>query len=392
MWNADKIVYRGEDDFIRAYQGSELVWEKSIPNNVIYYTSSDGQIVTPDIGAGKEGYGFGANIVSNTYSEGRGVIVFDGPVTKIGYEAFSRTDITTIDIPKSTTAIYDSFFLTNLTSIYIPASVTDNCLQGSFARSENLTSIVVDPNNPVYDSRDNCNAVIKTSVNTLVSGCNATVIPSTIERIDYRAFFGFLGITSITLPSSVKSISSQAFYECNNLSSIDLGSVERLNPNCLGRTALSTLNIPSTVISLGGLVCSDCYNLSSITVNSNNQVYDNRNNCNAVIETATNTLIMGCNSTVIPSTVTKLADYCFYGKGITSVTIPTSVIEIGRHSFESCTYLTEVIMESTVPPILGYNVFTNTSSNLVIKVPAESLQAYKTATGWSDYADDIIAQ
>ena len=176
------------------------------------------------------------------------------------------------------------------------------------------------------------------------------------------------------------------------MSSIDLGSVERLNPNCLGRTALSTLNIPSTVISLGGLVCSDCYNLSSITVNSNNQVYDNRNNCNAVIETATNTLVMGCNSTVIPPTVTKLADYCFFGKGITSVTIPASVIEIGRQAFESCTYLTEVIMEPTVPPILGYNVFTNTSSDLVIKVPAESLQAYKTAPGWSDYADSIVAQ
>ena len=68
MWTADKLVYRGEDDFIKAYQGSELVWYRD--RNKIFYTSTDGSIITPYVGTGDE-YGFGANIVSNTYSDGK---------------------------------------------------------------------------------------------------------------------------------------------------------------------------------------------------------------------------------------------------------------------------------------------------------------------------------
>ena len=107
MWNADKIVYRNDDSFVRAYQGSELVWEKSISNNKIYYTSSDGQIVTPH-----HIDGFGSNIISNTYSEGVGVIEFDGDVTKIGANAFRNcTSLTSITIPSSVTRIwYRAFY------------------------------------------------------------------------------------------------------------------------------------------------------------------------------------------------------------------------------------------------------------------------------------------
>ena len=91
MWNADKIVYRGDDDFIRAYQGSELVWEKSSPNSDIFYTSISGNVIIPDSS------GFDANIVSNTYSNGVGRITFDGVLTEIG-PAFLNTDLSSIVI------------------------------------------------------------------------------------------------------------------------------------------------------------------------------------------------------------------------------------------------------------------------------------------------------
>ena len=106
MWNADKIVYRNDDSFVRAYQGSELVWEKPSSNNKIFYTSTDGQIVTPH-----HIDGFGSNIISNTYSEGVGVIEFDGDVTKIGANAFRNcTSLTSITIPSSVTRIWSRAF------------------------------------------------------------------------------------------------------------------------------------------------------------------------------------------------------------------------------------------------------------------------------------------
>jgi len=150
MWNADKIVYRNDDSFVRAYQGSELVWEKSISNNKIYYTSSDGQIVTPDIGTGEESKGFGANIVSNTYSGGRGVIVFDGPVTKIGYTAFGRCNtLQTIVIPDSVTSIgsYAFSYCNSLTTITIPVSVRD-IKYNAFKDCNQLSEVIVNAVTP----------------------------------------------------------------------------------------------------------------------------------------------------------------------------------------------------------------------------------------------------
>ena len=171
MWNADKIVYRNDDSFVRAYQGSELVWERSISNNKIYYTSSDGQIVTPDIGTGEESKGFGANIVSNTYSGGRGVIVFDGPVTKIGKNAFSRCN--------------------TLQTIVIPDSVT-SIGQVAFHNCTSLTTIT---------------------------------IPNSVKRIDIGVFGSCTSLISITIPFSVRGIKFDAFKDCNQLSEVIVNAV-----------------------------------------------------------------------------------------------------------------------------------------------------------------------
>ena len=194
MWNADKIVYRNDDSFVRAYQGSELVWEKSISNNKIYYTSSDGQIVTPDIGTGEESKGFGANIVSNTYSGGRGVIVFDGPVTKIGYTAFGRCNtLQTIVIPDSVTSIgsYAFSYCERLTSITIPDSVT-SIGQIAFYGCTSLTSIT---------------------------------IPNSVKRIDIGVFERCTSLISITIPVSVRDIKYNAFKDCNQLSEVIVNTV-----------------------------------------------------------------------------------------------------------------------------------------------------------------------
>jgi hypothetical protein len=130
-----------------------------------------------------------------------------------------------------------AFYLcSGLTSITIPNSVTSIGGSASYGCS-GLTSIVVEAGNTVYDSRDNCNAIIKTETNELVAGCKNTVIPNTVTSIGSLAFYGCSGLTSITIPNSVTSIGSRAFSGCSGLTSI---------------------TIPNSVTSIGHSAFCDC--------------------------------------------------------------------------------------------------------------------------------------
>ena len=134
-----------------------------------------------------------------------------------------------------------------------------------------------------------------------------------VTSIGYSAFEDCSGLTSVTIPNSVTSIGGSAFR------------------GCLG---LTSVTIPNSVTSIVGSAFSGCSSLTTIEVESGNTKYDSRDNCNAIIETNTNTLISGCMNTVIPNSVTSIGSYAFYGcSGLTSVTIPNSVTSIGQSAF-----------------------------------------------------------
>lgn len=110
----------------------------------------------------------------------------------------------------------------DLTSVTIPKSVT-SFGNSVFEKSGNLTSIVVDEENPVYDSRDNCNAVIETASNKLVFGCKGTTIPNSVTTIGQSAFCECLGLTTVNIPNSVTTIENAAFKNCSNLTFVTVG-------------------------------------------------------------------------------------------------------------------------------------------------------------------------
>ena len=266
--------------------------------------------------------------------------------------------LTSLIIPNSVDTIdtYSFSNCTGLTSMKIPKSVT--YIGGSiFYGCSGLTSISVDADNPVYDSRNNCNAIIETATNTLMAGCQNTVIPNGVTKIEHRAFFGCTGLESIKIPSTVTEISHFAFCE----------------------SGLTSISIPSSVNTLGNGAFSGCLNLSSINVNSGNTTYDSRNNCNAIIKTSSNKIVGACKNTVIPDDVTKIGDYAFFElSNISSVTIPNGVTEIGLSAFNGCTGLTSVSIPNSVT-IIGYQAFDDCVGLTSMSIPYGVTSIYEFA-------------
>jgi len=177
---------------------------------------------------------------------------------------------------------------TNLTGITFPstaATIEDWVLMNC----KSLQKIVVTDGNPVYDSRNDCNALIETSTNKLLQGSANTVIPDGVTEIDGTAFEG-IGLKHLYIPSSVQKIGKYSFRGCYALESIE---VDPANPN-----------------------------------------YDSRDNCNALFAKESDTLLRGCSNTTFPSVVTHIGANAFDTlTGLGSLTIPEGVKSIGIYAF-----------------------------------------------------------
>ena len=255
-----------------------------------------------------------------------------------------------------------TFWDSGIKKIVIPKSVTEI---GSdvFYQCHNLASIVVEDGNPVFDSRENCNAIIETATNTLRIACRSTVVPSSVVAIGAYAFSGVNGLTSVDLPDGVTSIGDGAFWADQGLASVYLSK-------------------SITELGVGPFV--GCSNIKTFAIDPENPVYDSRNNCNAIIETATNTLIQGFSSTKIPEGVEKIAMSAFMYQNLTSVEIPASVKEIGAGAFLYCHDLATVISHIKKPFPVNSSVFEGEKlhESAVLYVPFGTKNAYATTSGW----------
>ena len=155
---------------------------------------------------------------------------------------------------------------------------------------------------------------------------------------------------------SVTKIGDEAFRECSSLTSIDIpNSVTSIGDFTFAYcSGLISIEIPKSVTTFDRIPFTGCSSLTRITVASGNTTYDSRDNCNAIIETASNTLFLGCKNTVIPNSVTSIGNYAFSGcSGMTSIDIPNSVTSISDWAFASCSGLISIDIPNSVTSIGG---------------------------------------
>lgn len=308
----------------------------------------------------------------------------------------------------STISLHEFNHCNNLTTVVIPSNVTI-IEKGAFDGCYSLSSIVVDEENTNYDSRAYCNAIIESNTNTLVYGCMNTVIPNSVNVIGRQAFKNCSGLTTLDIPSSVTIIEEEAFSGCNSLSTLEIpnsvitigeGAFAGCNsltaleiPNCvttIGEGAfaecnsLITLSISNSVANIGEGAFYNCSGLITIVVDENNTSYDSRENCNAIIETETNKLVLGCVNSFIPNGIATIGNDAFMNnKELTKIIIPQSVTSIGENAFSGCK-LTIVKLKNTMPIDIHENVFSN-RSKATLYVPMGCIDDYMTSNYWNEF-------
>ncbi len=253
-----------------------------------------------------------------------------------------------------------------LTTLTIPASVsyvgpqlTDECI--------NLQTIVVEAGNTVYDSRNNCNAIIETATNTIINACRTTVIPQSVTKIGSFAFANQHLMTSVTIPNSIVSIADHAFI-------------------CAGLTAI---NLPASVSSISTSAFNSCNMVETITVDPANPVYEVPAGSNAITLKGRHTLFHGCPSTIIPEDIDTIGEFAFYYQNtLTSMTIPASVRRIEAYAFYYDTNMEQMTCKAVVPPSIGaLNTFNFIPNDIPVYVPASSITAYQTDASWSYFTN-----
>ena len=243
-------------------------------------------------------------------------ITIPNSVTSVGIAAFaSCSAFTSVTIPNSVTSIGASAFngCTSLTSITIPNSVT-NVGDAAFSKCTSLTAIT---------------------------------LPDGVLSVNDWTFSGCTQLTSVKMGENVTSIGEFAFENCQSLSAITIpDKVQTIGTYAFTKcTSLTSIAIPENVTSINWNILSYCNALSSIIVSEQNTTFDSRDNCNAIIETATNTIIATCTQSTIPTTVTSIGDCAFYGRAdLTHITIPDQITTIGIAAFRDCKSLESVVI------------------------------------------------
>ena len=208
-------------------------------------------------------------------------------------------------------------------------------------------------------------------------------IPDSVTTIGFGAFTGCYGLTSITIPDSVTTIGGNAFNSCSSLTSVTIpDSVTEIEYNAFDKcSSLTSVTIGDSVTTIGQNAFNSCSSLTSVTIpDSVTEIGNNAfKNCSSL------------TSVTIPDSVTTIGYAAFQSCAILEkVVIGSGVKKIGSDAFRYCYVLNDISIKATTPPSIDASSFSDIGTSPIFYVPTESIEAYKSATNWSDYANYIV--
>ena len=366
-----------------------------VPNNIIYYASTDQNIVTPyNTGA------FGSNIIANKYENGLGRIVFDGPVTKIGKAAFYKcTTLLTIQLPSTITVIDNNSFneCEQLRLLDVPNGVTS--IGNSALKECKLLKEIIIPDtvisigaeafyccgNLTYIELPNSVQSIGKSCFFLCGKLKNVNIPSQLTKLEDSVFQCCGNLELNEIPINIKSIGNRAFNQCRCIKSIKFHEgLDTIGFHAFSETSIYDLKIPNSVISIGVRAFQDCKLLENILWG---------NGLVSIPDECFSGTALSCIS--IPENVTHIGDKAFSKCNNLSIAYLPSTIGQMCGAFDSSTNLKTVYLKATTPPditdrfgsINTKTFYIGVKEDLCIYVPMLSVDAYKSK--WSYYKDYI---
>ena len=404
------------------------------PDNEIWYTSTDGKVVEP-----RNPGVLNVGIISNTYENGKGIIRLDGDLTRIGekksaYSAatdsffYMSSTLASVSLPNSLRTIaYFSFYIcNNLTTVHLPDKLEylgSTSFYTCGLLSVNVpetTEIAGDPfvrcskidqfSGPYASSDGKCLIKDKTLYSFAEDGLVRYVVPDGIEVIGDEVFYGCLQIESVTLPGSVTTIGNNAFADCAAMRSIQLPDrIERIGAAAFCRSGLTEVSLPESLQQLGhGAFCDSPY-LQRVSFSEEiPRIKDNpfygcpellgfygtyaSEDHRALVKDGVliSAALSGISSYEVGSDVNEIGNYAFYrASHLSNLIIPSSISRIGVFAVYDCAEMESVtILSRDVPS--GSNYMFDKANPFPLYAPAQSVEAYKIAQYWSDYADRIF--
>jgi hypothetical protein len=327
-----------------------------------------------------------------------------GSITSIGFDAFHNCrSLPSVTIPSSVTDIGSGAFsnCNELTSVTIPSSVKtigDDAFSGCYSLTGALNipdSVTTIGKCAFYQCASLTSVTIGNSVTTIGKSAfhqcgsltGTLTIPNSVTTIDKHAFDQCRGLTgTLIIPNSVTTIEEYAFYQCSGLTSVAISnSVTTISSHAFSACrSLTSVTIPQSVTTIDVAAFSGCIALTDIAIPSS-------------VKAIGSAAFDGCirlNSVIIPNSVTAINSHAFAGcRSLTGITIPNSVAAIGIGAFAGCSGLASVTNLSTTPQTViinddGYyvDIFDVVDkSKLILRVPAEAVDAYKAADVWKDF-------
>lgn len=323
--------------------------------------------------------------------------------SSVGHE-FNCSGLTSIDIPNTITRIDGFYGCTELTSVFIPKTVTE-IVEYSFGGCYSLEKITVESANQVYDSRDNCNAIVETKSNKIVVGCKNTNYPNNVNTIGEGAFIECIGLMELNIPDNIHTIEKNAFSRCQGLTKLEI-------PESITSLGIGAFNDCENIISVSlpksiediSSVFTNCINLKSIDIPENiTNINDAFTGCSSLSSvTFTGNVknmymaffsCIGLKSIIIPEGVTIINGEAFSYSGLEEVVIPSTIHAIERNSFSKCKELKDFYSYAELVPILDETSFYNTNiGKAILHVPSSSINQYKSAPIWKDFGSIIAIE